>query len=171
MVAQLEDKGGSYIIATELPRTPAFFARYQMQPITAGTEHDDTFLTDGWNSAIAACYGRDSICFLPKRFLEEAHSHPEHFAEFTDCGGALGFYARLEKDGGTARRAAFLLRQPSREEIPFYLRPIAGKLARYSAPEVEAERIGRVVLDGRTFVLVGKNPTVDWRVRAVELRE
>ena len=171
MVAQLEDKEGSYIIATELPRTPSVFALYQLPPITASTKYDDTFLDGGWNSAIAAYYGRDSICFLPKRFMEEACSHPERFAEFTDCNGQLGFYARLEKESGTPRRAVFLLRPSRRGEIPFCLRPIAGKLARYSAPEVEEERIKRMELGGRTFVLVCKNPTVDWRLRAVELRD
>lgn len=77
---------------------------------------------------------------------------------------SLPYYAKRIPKGQKINEVIFVLRKTKAEEIPFYLRPIAHRLARYTVLEIKTTNYKVVDIYDQSYLLVDKNEMVDNRV-------
>lgn len=152
------------IIETNEVKLPPFFERMTVRFMPS--ENSDYYILDSdW---IDRYFEKGHLVFLPQRFLEKVRRDPDSFEEF-DTGTDLPFYARRE-DSRTPEKAVFHLAPAKRTDIPFLVRPFAMKMERYSAKQVETDRISVLDLPEGRFLLVMKNHLVAGRVDRISLQ-
>lgn len=152
------------VIETNEVKWPVFFDRMIVRFMPP--ENSDYYYYE--NSWIDRYFEKDHLVFLPHRFLEQTRRDSGSFEEF-DPRTELPFYARLE-DSGMYSKAVFHLAPVKKTDIPFLLRPFAGKMERYSAEQVETDRIGYINLPEGRFILVMKNHMIDKMVERISLQ-
>ena len=162
-IAQIQ-KTETGIIETNEVKCPHFFDRMIVR-FKPSENSDYYYLNSTW---IDRFFEKGPLVFLPHRFLEQARRNLGSFKEF-DPNTDLPFYAKLE-DSCTSRKAIFHLAPVKKTDIPFLLRPFAGKMERYSAEQVETDRIDYIDLPEGRFLLVMKNHMIDNRVETVSLQ-
>ena len=162
-IAQIQ-KTETGIIETNEVKCPHFFDRMIVR-FKPSENSDYYYLNSTW---IDRFFEKGPLVFLPHRFLEQARRNLGSFKEF-DPNTDLPFYAKLE-DSCTSRKAIFHLAPVKKTDIPFLLRPFAGKMERYSAEHVETDRIDYIDLPEGRFLLVMKNHMIDNRVETVSLQ-
>ncbi len=169
LVSQLKTNE-DYVIQTNEVKCP--FPRYIQLPL--GSEESEFYR--GFSSQcypymqMAAAYQRDSIVCLPQRFVEDVRMHPSHYEHFY-TNETLPFYARRIEKGIQVDCVTYLLRETERDEIPFYFRPFADRLQRYSATQIDTDRYDKVYIDNECYLLVGKNQMIDNRVQDLQIND
>ena len=63
----------------------------------------------------------------------------------------------------------FLLRKCTNNDVPFYYRPFANRLARFSATCVESDKWAVQEVYGERYVMITKNAMIDNRLVGIEL--
>ena len=53
------------------------------------------------------------------------------------------------------------------DDLPFYIRPFADKMERYSANEIETSRFAVVWINKKPYIIVNKHPMVDNRLKEI----
>ena len=152
------------IIETNEVNCPRFFDRMIVR-FKPSENSDYYYLNSAW---IDRYFEKGQLVFLPHRFLEQTRRDSGSFEEF-DPRTELPFYARLE-DSGMYSKAVFHLAPVKKTDIPLLVRPIAGKMERYSAEQVETDRIDYIDLPEGRFLLVMKNHLIDNRVERISLQ-
>lgn len=76
----------------------------------------------------------------------------------------LPYYAKRIKKGQKNNDVTFILRRAKDEEIPFYMRPFAHRLARYTALEIKTTSYKVVDIYDQPYLLVDKNEMIGNRV-------
>ncbi len=167
LVSQMKENK-DYIILSNEVKCP--FSEHILLPLDSEeSEFYEGFSTRFWPyKYMAATYQRDSIICLPQRFVEDVRNHPDHYEKFyTDEN--VPFYALRLEQGTPVERVTFQLRKTEREEIPFYFRPLARRLQRYTATNIETDRFDKVYIDSDCYLLVGKKKTIDFRVQNLQI--
>ena len=162
-VAQIQNTETG-IIETNEVECPHFFDRMIVR-FKPSENSDYYYYNSGW---IDRYFEKEHLVFLPHRFLEQTRRELGSFGEF-DTKTDLPFYAKIE-DSGMFSKAVFHLAPVKKTDIPFVLRPMARKMERYSAEQVETDRIGYVDLPEGRFLLVMKNHMIDNRVERISLQ-
>ena len=157
----------SGIVATDEAETDDYLGRYVVRTITRDDDEFNRtyFASDVNNKYIADIYHVDSVLFLPEPFVTSAIAHPMQYANFS-LTTSLPFYAkRIGTD--QVHRVRMLLRPATAAEVPFYLRPFASKLGKFTAKEVESNDWGIISLHGNRYLIVPKNHAVDFRLKEI----
>ena len=162
-IAQIQNTE-TRIIETNEVNCPRFFDRMIVR-FKPSENSDYYYLKSAW---IDRYFEKGPLVFLPHRFLEQTRRNLAFFEEF-DPHTDLPFYAKLV-DSCTFHKAVFHLAPVKKTDIPLLVRPIAGKMERYSAEHVETDRIDYVDLPEGRFLLVMKNHMIDNRVERVSLQ-
>lgn len=152
------------IIETNEVKWPRFFDRMIVR-FKPSENSDYYYYTSAW---IDRYFEKEHLVFLPHRFLEQTRRDSGSFERF-DAQTDLPFYAKME-DSCMFSKAVLHLAPVKKTDIPFLLRPFAGKMERYSAEQVETDRIGYVDLPEGRFLLVMKNHLIDNRVERISLQ-
>ena len=162
-VAQIE-KTETGIIETEEVCCPAFFDRLILR-FKPSEKSEYYYCQNDW---IDGYFGKGTLWFLPRRFMERIRQDESAFEEF-ETNTDLPFYAR-RTEADSVRLALFHLSKPEAKDIPLLIRPFAGKQARYSAREVPTANLRVITLPQGRFVLVMKNHLIDPRVESITLQ-
>ena len=159
-VAQIQSTGTG-IIETDEVKWPSFFDRLVVR--FKPSENDDYYYYQSdW---IDRYYGKDNLLFMPHRFMERIRNDVGAYEVF-DVNTDLPFYAK-RTDVESVESAVFHLSEPVKKDIPLLLRPIAGKMERYSAKEVKTNDLSVVTLPQGRFILVMKNHMIADRVESI----
>lgn len=144
------------------PFIERFIIKFRESEESDSYSSKDTF---GW---IERYFGVHDILFLPHRFVERLRHDRESFKDF-EMNNDLPFYAK-RIDGNTQfSKAVFHLAETDMAKVPFFLRPIANKMQRYAASEVETNKVDVITLPEGRFLLVYKNSMVDERVTGISV--
>lgn len=163
-VSQIKD-GKSDIVETNEVVFPSFFDRLILRFMPA--ENDDYYFSK--NEWIERYFGAHDILFLPQRFMERLRIDEKSFEEF-EMDNDLPFYAKHMDDGVHISKVIFHLSKVDLTSIPFFFHPIANKMERYTATQVETEKYDIISLPQGRFLLVYKNHMIDNRVLSIELK-
>ena len=162
-IAQIQ-KTETGIIETNEVKWPGFFDRMIVR-FMPSENSDYYYFKSAW---LDRYFEKEHLVFLPHRFLEQTRRNSGSFVEF-DPKTELPFYAK-SGDSRMYSKAVFHLAPAKKTDIPFLLRPFAGKMERYTAEQVETDRIGYVDLPEGRFILVMKNHMIDKRVERISLQ-
>lgn len=75
-------------------------------------------------------------------------------------------YYVIQTDRPKVSKVTYLLRKTTADDIPFYFRPIANRMARYTQSSIEvAPNLYKLIhICGRNYVLVARNDVIDNRI-------
>ena len=117
--------------------------------------------------ATAMVYGLPNVCFIPEEVASYIDKHG--IAESLIIQNGWPIYVRCLAEGQDINKVKFMLGDADFSKMPFYLRPIASKLAKYVLPEIEP-RFSVVEYKNRRLLLVERQlPEVEARIRQVVL--
>ena len=117
----------------------------------------------GWPLSIAATYQRDSLIFLPQAFLEDLKAHPGRF-EKLDLSTPYEFFVQ-HIDGHTAINGVeFLLAPNDFSDVPFFFRPIAKRMNRYTDTTVSTDKWATIWLYGQRYLFIKRDHALDKRL-------
>ena len=125
--------------------------------------------SQGWPLSIAATYHRDSLVFLPQAFLDDLVAHAERY-ERMDFKSPFEFFVQRIDDPASVHEVMFLLSPADFDSLPFFFRPVARHMNRYTATEVVSEKWATVKLFGRNYLLIKKDHDLDSRLIDIRIR-
>ncbi len=153
----------SYIIKTDETRVPDLLSRFVQAPL----EYNDCYVPLFWrNKYIAKTYGKDSLVFIPRDLIEDIKLNPSRYNHFY-TEKEWPFYVKRVEGVSIPRSVTFLLNETDFSSLPFYIRPFAHKMEKYTATEISAGKYGVNNLLGDNYLMVGKNWLIDNRVKKV----
>ena len=133
--------------------------------ISSNSEYYFSFSPSSWeNQYIASTYHKDSLVFLPQEFIEIISSNK--FDDF-DTTLSLPFYAKRLSKYQTINKITYQLKKTDFTSLPFYIRPFAHKLGRYTLNSVNTDKFTVIKTNGDTYLLVGKNKMIDTRIKDI----
>ena len=162
-VAQIKEKK-SGIVETNEVKWPAFYDRLILR-FMPSEDSDYYFSKNDW---IERYFGAHDILFLPHRFVERLRHDQESFKDF-EMNNDLPFYAKRIDGNTQISKAVFHLSETDMTTVPFFLRPVANKMQRYAASEVETNKVDVITLPEGRFLLVYKNSMVVDRVTGISV--
>lgn len=112
---------------------------------------------------ISERYHTTSFSYYPEILRDYVMGRVGDNTQFYTNKDLLYYVKRIPK-GQKINEVTFVLRKAKAEEIPFYMRPIAHRLARYTALEISTHNYKVVDIYGQSYLLVDKNEMVDNRV-------
>lgn len=153
-------KTSTGLVETNEVKWPSFFDRLILRYMyDENSDYYEAYNGDRW---IERYYGTDKLCFLPHRFLVKVHSNLSNFYDF-DVETDLPFYVkRVNTD--SVNKVVFHLAETDMASVPFFLRPFAHKMERYSARQIETKKFSVVSLPEGKFLLITKNHMISDRV-------
>jgi hypothetical protein len=122
----------------------------------------------GWPLSIAATYQRDSLVFLPQAFLEDLQKHPERY-ENLDRNPSFEFFVQRIDGQATINGVEFLLAPNDFSDVPFYFRPIAKRMNRYTDTTVSTDKWATIWLYGQRYLLIKRDHTLDKRLTDIHI--
>ena len=125
--------------------------------------------SQGWPLSIAATYHRDSLVFLPQAFLDDLAAHSGKY-ERLDFNTPFEFFVQRIDAPTAVSEVRFLLSDADFEGLPFFFRPIARHMNRYTATEVVADKWATVKLFGRNYLLIKKDHDLDSRLIDIKIQ-
>ena len=147
---------------------PALFERYVRKPLEDSNSayHDSYSYGSAWNQCIASVYHCDSLAFLPGMVYEDIMtSNPCIFDIHKQK--MFPFYIIPLETNLSVKRAVFILNPINLSQLPFYIRPFATRMSRYTMDEVEIDKKSYVVINGTRYLLLGKNHLIDDRLKDI----
>lgn len=108
--------------------------------------------------------GNIHAVFIPELLANTIETDSNAYKTFVK-DQRLPYYV-LQINKPDVKKVSFLLRKTTKDDIPFYFRPIAKRMARYTLNEVEEplETYLPLEIHGRTYLFIGRNKAVDNRV-------
>lgn len=169
IIAKIKSHDTEFIQYSNRPNNSIYQQRFVISSPPNYLEVAMPYKKDNWeNTIIANYYQTDSLAFIPSLFLDDLKQKPANYEHFhTDRN--LPFYAKRLPEGTDIKNVTFLLRETKKEEIPFYFRPFANRLARYSATEIGTDKYAVVEIEGDLYLLVSKNPMIDFRMKDIRI--
>lgn len=123
-----------------------------------------------WNRCIAATYGYDSIAFVPAIVYNDIINHSDKINDINKQKD-YPFYVIPTNNSIANATPTFILRPTKFQQLPFYIRPIAHRMLRYTATEIPASQYGTIYIKGEKYLFINKYNVVDDRVKAILLKE
>ena len=134
-----------------------------------GAKNAINYDSQGWPLSIAATYHRDSLVFLPQAFLDDLVAHAEKY-ERLDFDTPFEFFVQRIDDSASVREVAFSLSPTDFGSLPFFFRPIARHMNKYTANEVITDKWAMVKLFGKNYLLIKKDHDLESRLIEVKIR-
>ena len=95
-------------------------------------------------------------------------SDPSKFTHFSN-NKDLPFYVMEVEADINIDKVYLLMKKISENEIPFYLRPFAHKLTRFTLLELETQKYSTININNKRYLLIGKNKILDSRIKNVKI--
>lgn len=155
----------TYIITTTVPNYGIMENWIRTPLIKLNSGYYFSYSPSSWeNKYIATTYHKDSLVFLPSEFIESISL--DKFDTFGTTS-SLPFYAKRLPEYQSINKVSYQLKETDFASLPFYIRPFAHKLGRYTLTEVETDKFGVININGGSYLLVGKNKIIDNRVKEI----
>lgn len=133
--------------------------------INSNSEYYFSYSPSFWENQYIACtYHRDSLIFLPQEFI--GNISQDKFDTFGTTPNQP-FYAKRLHEYKKIDKVVYQLKETDFASLPFYIRPFAHKLGRYTLAEVETDKFAVININGTSYLLVGKNKMIDHRVKNI----
>ena len=133
--------------------------------VSSNSEYFFAYSPSSWeNQDIATTYHKDSLIFLPEEFIENISS--DKFDTFSTTP-TLPFYAKRLSDYQKISKVVYQLKETDFASLPFYIRPFAHNLGRYTLTEVKTDKFAVININGTPYLLIGKNKMIDHRVKDI----
>ena len=130
-------------------------------------ENNNCFDSFFWqNKYIAKTYGKDSLVFIPRDLIEDVKLKPSRYNDFY-TEKEWPFYVKRVEGADAPYSVTFLLNETDFSSLPFYIRPFAHKMEKYTATEISAGKYVINNLLGDNYLMVGKNRLIDNRVKEI----
>ena len=153
----------SDIILYENMKYPSFVDPYIVKL------NKDSYYESMWNQLIATTYHYERIAFIPMSVYKDITSHSEQIMNITKQK-EYPFYVVPVESHDENVRPYFILSPTDYNSLPFYIKPFASKLDRYSATEVPVTtNFGILDIEGQNYLFVEKNDMIDNRVKNIIL--
>lgn len=121
-------------------------------------------LSPSW---MARHFHKEELIILPKSFIEDVCTNPTLYHQFKTSPN-IPFYAKIIEND-SINKVTFELHPTNYESLPFYIRPFASKMERYSSNSIVSEQYTTIKLQEKLFILVLKNPFIDNRVKNIKI--
>ena len=172
MLAQIERRQSDVILFTEVD-IPRWIASYIVRPLfDSKHERADWFCYESFeNACMAATFHYEKLIFIPRFVYEDILADRDKLTAVSKQG-SYPFYVLPVGDAEAGLQPWFILTPINYRQLPFYIRPFAARMDRYSATEVPAtpSRCGAVNIEGRNYLFIGKNYMIDNRVKEIVLK-
>lgn len=168
LVTEMET-GRSDIVAFHEVATPGRMERYILKALyDSKTDYFDWFFyNDAYRTAISKTYGRE-FTIIPDMIYEDVKAGSPRLESVSEQGGYPLYVIPLSPDNKD-KHPVFVLEPIDLDSLPFWIRPFASRLERYTATEIPATptRVQTVNIDGRDYIFVGKSLVVDYRLKEI----
>lgn len=132
------------------------------------SEYYFSFSPDFWeNQYISHTYNKDYLIFLPNEFISQINTNK--FDSFYTTN-TLPFYVKKIDSKENISKVSFLLNEIDYSNIPFYIKPFAHKLDRYTLRELTTNRYSISFIDDNYYLFVKKNSYIDNRVSHINVQ-
>ncbi|MGM9700954.1 MAG: DUF6056 family protein [Prevotella sp.] len=120
------------------------------------------FISDEW---IADHFHKDKIQLIPEALYHDIVAHPEDFDDF-DFKKPYPIFCK--KAPATAiRKVTYILEPTDFNTLPFYIRPLAHKMAQYTVTSSEANKYATINIRGTQYLLVARHPLFGDRIKDI----
>lgn len=155
------------IIATNEVKVPTLLADYLIKPVPSDEIMREFFVLQKDTAHIdyrGAMYKKDSLVYLPSYLLQRITKDKNAFKQYEN-DPQLPYYV-LQTNRPNVKKVTYIMREATANDVPFYLRPLAHKLTRYTLQqsEVAKERYITLEIDGRYYLFVARNRNFDSRI-------
>lgn len=163
LFADIKQTTNGVIVYDEL-RVPSIFSTYILKPlVTQNSGYYHAYSFTSWeNEYIASAYGKDSLAFFPSKFIEEIKDG-NSFRDFK-IQDSLPFYYKQIDENQKIAKVRYVLKKPLDSEIPFYYRPFAQRMERYSAQYIDSEDFDIQYVNGHCLIFVKKKKLLSDRL-------
>lgn len=120
------------------------------------------FISDKW---IANHFHKDKIQLIPETLYHDIVAHPDHFNDF-DFKKPYPVFCR-KAPANSIKKVTYILESTDYSTLPFYIRPIAHKMAQYTITSSEANKYATINIRGTTFLLVATHPLFGDRIKDI----
>lgn len=156
--------GASDIIVYDETKLPGFAESYVVRP-------NRSFDFEEWNHLIAAIYHLERLAFVHSVVYNDIISGSERLYDIVAQRRDYPYYVLPVEGHIEDKQLSFMLDSVDCAGLPFYIRPFASWLDRYSITEVPVMTQHKVLnIDGREYLFICKNPVIDDRIREIILR-
>ena len=161
--------GKSYQIITD-EHDAGWLSQYVLPMIEPDrSRYAENYSTSYWTShAIAAYYGRDSLCFIPKKLVARVASEPARFSSF-EIPTDLPYYVANADSIGHFSKLEFVLKPTDFATLPFWRRPFAHRQEKYTLDKMDIDNPASVEINGGRYVIVKRHPDIDFRVKNINI--
>lgn len=167
-IAQIIDNK-KIILTNEIKQSGTYWERFIVR-LTEG-EHSRLYQSydkKNWeNRIIAQYYKKKEVIFIPQDFIYDLYTSPDKYNLY--ISDDLPFYVKRITQNNPITNVNYILYKPNLNSLPFLIRPFANKLDRYSATKVIALRYTQINIAGNEYLLVGKNPMIDNRIKDIQI--
>lgn len=157
------------IVAYDELNVPKCLSSYILKPLeTKHSGYYNSFSFSSWeNRYIAASFGKDSLAFFPTEFINKTKSGYS-FKDF-NIKTDLPFYCKSIEDNENIKDVRYVLRKAQKSDIPFYFRPFADRMQRYSASYIDSNDFEVQNIYGQKLLFVKKNQMLSDRLISIEV--
>lgn len=143
---------------------PNYFERFIIRFITKSSEAYLHF-TDTW---IANRFKKDSLVFIPETLYTEITKSPEKFNNVFYTTDDFPFYV-MQNNEKKILSVTFILRKTNYKKLPFYIKPIAHKLKRYTADTITSNLFNTINISNSNYIFVNKNSIIKDRILHIKI--
>lgn len=170
ILSQLQLKKDNKIIVNEI-HPPFYIDSYVLTYLDDSRIdlHNWYFYDYSWNTVIARTYRYDSLVFVPTMVYDDIINHNDRINDIQQQKN-YPFYVMPINSTTDGINPTFILRPTDFQHLPFYIRPIAHKMFRYTATEIPTSRYGIINIQGQNYIFITKNDAIDDRVESISLK-
>lgn len=127
---------------------------------------DFIFLADGvkstWYDGFISKYYNKDLIFIPQHIINNICDNKIDFQKpYTNQN--LGYY--IIKTDKQYNNIHFILEPTDINKLPFYLKPLANKMQKYTATSIQAKEFRTICICNESYLLIQKNENIDNRVK------
>lgn len=168
LIAQMEQNEDGFIGTSE--HDAGIFEPYVRTLISRDAARNAiNFDPHSWPASMAATYHRDSLVFLPQAFLDDLIADSARY-DALHLDTPYEFYVVRIDNRAAIREVRFELEPADFENLPFYFRPIARRMNRYTHTSVTTDKWATITPRGTRYLLIKRDHDLDTRLKGISIK-
>ena len=106
--------------------------------------------------------------YCPKAIYDEIKKDPNSYKSFKTIND-LPFYVKDISDIEDVINVTFILNPTDFQALPFYIKPIAHKLQRYTINSLETHYYNIIKIENKKYIIIAKNKAIDKRLNHIKI--
>ena len=140
---------------------PDWMLQYVSRPVRMNRFKPDAY--------IAAAYGKAPLTFVPDMIWNDIACNSPRLHDIA-LQGDYPYYVIPLEEGAEDAKPVFVFNPVDFGSLPFYVRPFAGRLGRYTVNELPCYNYGVLSIGGRPYLFISKHDLLDCRLNSIVLR-